>query len=69
MKEQGGSQADAAKRLGVSAPYLSQILSGARNPGLHAAHAIERATKEWPDGPIVTEEWDAGTGASDPEAA
>lgn len=33
-----------ARRLGISAPYLTQILTGAKRPGLELAVAIERET-------------------------
>lgn len=47
-----------------SAPMISHILTGRKNPGVEIVHAIERVTGEpnddgavWEPGPIHTEEW------------
>lgn len=52
------TQAEAAKALDLHQTAVSQILSGARWPGRRVAHAIERATSGWPEGPIRSVEWD-----------
>lgn len=66
----GCSQQAIATELGVSQTLISQILLGAKRPGLETAHAIETLSgarapdgKLWAKGPIRTEEWlsDAGT--------
>lgn len=37
-----GGQAEFAKRIGVVAPYLSQLSGGFRQPGIEVAALIER---------------------------
>lgn len=44
MGRRGFNQPETALYLGFDIPYISQILSGARNPGLPRAVAIERKT-------------------------
>lgn len=44
LEGRGEKQNDFAKRIGISAAYLSQILSGDRTPSLELAVAIEDAT-------------------------
>jgi len=51
------SDSEVARRLGCDATYPGKIRSGRRTPGLDVAHAIEKLSTEWPEGPIRTEEW------------
>ena len=53
----GISDAEVARKIGCDASYPPKIRVGRRTPGLDLAHAIERLSADWPDGPIRTEEW------------
>lgn len=57
MTDRGLSQSDAAREIGCSQVFVSELLRGEKLPGLQTAHAIERATADWARGPIRTEEW------------
>lgn len=54
MAEMGITQLDLSLRLGVSRPYLSQVINGQRSPGLNLAAGIERVmgipASEWAQG-------------------
>lgn len=49
----GLSQAEMAKRLGVSQPLIAEWEKGPRRPGLETAVAMETTT----DGAVVVEAW------------
>ena len=49
----GQKHGEFAQKLGISGPYLSQILSGVRRPGLDLAIKIERET----DGKVPVYTW------------
>lgn len=46
IKAQNMTQADFAGALGISAPYLSQILKGERLPGWELMQKIEKTTDQ-----------------------
>ncbi len=52
-----------AKKLGCHPSYLSLLLrdGSTRRPGLDVAFAIERETREWPEGPVLASEWTKST--------
>lgn len=52
----GGYRA-AATLIGCDPGYPHKLAHD-RKPGLHIAHAIERATSGWDEGQIRTEDWD-----------
>lgn len=54
----GLSQTEIATRLDVAQSFVSKIVNGERFPGRRVAHAIERETADWPEGPIRSVEWD-----------
>lgn len=56
--EQDLTLKDAGDLLGCSFSMVRMIGSGERRPGRALACAIERATRNWPLGPIRPEEWD-----------
>lgn len=58
MRDSGLTQDAAALAIGSSQSLVSKLVTGDRQPGLHIAHAIERATSTWERGAIRTEEWD-----------
>ena len=63
----GWSQHEAARMIGCSQALVSQVIAGRKSvSGLQIAHAIERLSADWIDGPIRTEEWDET--ATDPAA-
>ena len=43
MDERGWSQADLAKKLGVTPGFVSQLLSGHRHPGLDSLENLAKA--------------------------
>lgn len=47
------TQADLAKRIGISRSYLAEIISGAKRPGRSAIEKIEAAT----DGAVPASSW------------
>lgn len=47
------SQATLAEEVGVSRGYMSELVAGAKKPGLDLAFAIERAT----DGAVPAASW------------
>lgn len=49
--------------------YLPQLASGPKTPGRKIASAIERATAEWDEGPILAIEWDEVEARERPEPA
>jgi transcriptional regulator with XRE-family HTH domain len=51
----GKKQSELAKELGVSRGYLSELVNGAKTPGLALATDIERATA----GAVRASEWHA----------
>jgi transcriptional regulator with XRE-family HTH domain len=53
----GWSQTDFAREIGHHQTHVGRLLLGKRGPGLELAHAIERLSSDWPDGPIRMEEW------------
>lgn len=58
MADEGLTQAEVAKRLGVTQGAVSQLLADPdRRPRLALACAIERESGAWQHGPIRTEEW------------
>lgn len=58
LKWKGWTQRQAGEYLHSSQSMVSDLCVGRRRPGLSIAHAIERATADWDEGPIRTEEWD-----------
>ena len=44
MERRGFNQTETANYLGFDIPYISQLVNGARNPGLANAVLIERQT-------------------------
>ena len=44
IKEGGKTRSEFARRIGISAPYLSEILSGSKRPSLDLAFKIEAET-------------------------
>jgi transcriptional regulator with XRE-family HTH domain len=51
----GKKQSDLARELGVSRGYLSELVNGAKKPGLALATDIERATA----GAVPASDWHA----------
>jgi transcriptional regulator with XRE-family HTH domain len=66
VKWLGESQEQVAARLGCTQGHVSDLLNGHRRAGPGVGLAIERATSEWPSGPIAFAEWYA---SGDSEAA
>jgi transcriptional regulator with XRE-family HTH domain len=61
----GTSQSQIASDLGCTQAFVSLLASGKKSIAkLPMAHAVERLSADWPDGPIRTEEWDATTPAA-----
>jgi transcriptional regulator with XRE-family HTH domain len=54
---QGWSQAELARRIGISQGFVAQVESGRKNLGLAPALALERLTADWSEGPIEASEW------------
>lgn len=50
-------QVQLAERLGIHQATVSKLLRGARGVSVDMAVRIERATSDWPEGPIRVEEW------------
>jgi DNA-binding XRE family transcriptional regulator len=49
----GTRQSDLAEKVGVSRPYMSQLVGGTKMPGLELAIKIEAAT----DGAVTVRSW------------
>lgn len=47
MKKSGWTQDVAAEKLGCSAPHLSRLLRGERNPSMKILDKMESIYKEW----------------------
>lgn len=54
----GFSQEKAAKVIGVTQGCISHLELGKRSADRRASNSIEAATKDWPEGPILSTEWD-----------
>ena len=57
VNEVCGSQQLAADLLGNTQSAISKVMLGQRRPGLDLAVAIEKATIDWIDGPILAADW------------
>lgn len=44
--------------IGCDAAHVSRIKHGIATPGRRVANAIQRASDQWPEGPILASEWD-----------
>lgn len=55
---QGLSISDAARRMRIGRPLLSQIVNGTRMPGRKVASTIEIHSSSWDKGPIRVVDWD-----------
>lgn len=55
----GLTHAGVAHRLVCDQSTANRIFHGIRAPSRKVANAIERATADWPSGPIRAVEWDA----------
>jgi len=64
IKQSGKPRKDWAAALGISAPYLSDILNGNRLPSLALAARIERQT----DGAVLAVSWVYEPAADDGQA-
>lgn len=47
----------------VSRYHVRRILNGERRPGRAIANAIERVSRVWEHGPLLSEEWDRAEAA------
>lgn len=68
----GCSQSEFARVAKIHQTTVNKLLnddvSKRRDPGLDVAVAIERATQDWPDGPIRPSEWVPEKSAEKPAA-
>ncbi|WRH62073.1 MAG: helix-turn-helix transcriptional regulator [Fuscovulum sp.] len=53
LSQSGTTQAELAKEVGVSRPYMSELVGGTKIPSLENAVAIERAT----NGAVPASSW------------
>lgn len=58
IDEQNLSISDAARRMRISRPLLSQIVAGTRLPGRKVASIIEIHSSSWDKGPVRVIDWD-----------
>ncbi len=56
-ESRGLTQAKAAELLGCSPGMVSKIEDGSRRAGRDLAFAIEAATSDWDEGPILATSW------------
>jgi hypothetical protein len=52
------SRLEIGELLGCSDVFVGLVLNRKRLPGLPTAVALERASADWPDGPIKVGEWE-----------
>ncbi|OOY20862.1 hypothetical protein BMI86_10165 [Thioclava sp. DLFJ5-1] len=57
LRDSGTTQSKMARVLGISRPYMSQLVGGTRRPGREVAIAIETAT----NGAVPVKSWAAET--------
>ena len=51
-------QEDVGERIGLTQGAVSMLLRGKiKKPSYEVVRAIERETKAWPEGPIMSDEW------------